>query len=287
MEKIKIFTDSTTSLTEEQCKKLGYECLQTTFMVDGDLHSAFEDEDVSLVEFYKKLENSKSCSTGCVNPTTFEEAFEKATKDGFKVLYLGLSASLSSTFENSKAAADKLNKKYGTKMVAVVDSRSASYGSLLLLEKGEELIKEGKSLQEIEDELDRCAKSMSVAFVAPDLSFMYHCGRLSALETGLGKLFRIVPIIYVSETGKLKAGDKCLGSKLAYKTLKNKFVNLIKTKNHKKAYITSCNMPEEVESLKAHLIENTNLTEADIKVGMIDKTLACCCGPRTVAIFCL
>lgn len=287
MEKVKIFTDSTTSLTLEECKQLGYECLQTTYMVDGELHEAFGNENESLPEFYTKLENSKSCSTGCVNPLAFEEAFDKAIKEGFKVLYLGLSASLSSTFENSKAAADKLNKKYGTKMVAVVDSRSASYGSLVLLEKGEELIKEGKTLQEIEDELDRCAKSMSVAFVAPDLSFMYRCGRLSALETGLGKLFRIVPIIYVSETGKLKAGDKCLGSKLAYKTLKNKFVNLIKTKGHKKAYITSCNMPEEAEALKNYIIENTELTESDIKVGLIDKTLACCCGPRTVAIFCL
>ena len=287
MEKIKLFTDSTTSLTLDECEKMGYGCLQTTYMVDGELHNAFEENDIPLEEFYKKLENSKSCSTGCVNPNTFEEAFEEAIKGGFKVLYLGLSASLSSTFENSKAAADKLNKKYGEKKVAVVDSRSASYGSLVLLEKAEELIKEGKTLQELEDELDKCAKSMSVAFVAPDLSFMYRCGRLSALETGLGKLFRIVPIIYVSETGKLKAGDKCLGSKLAYKTLKNKFVNLIKTKNHKKAYITSCNMPEEVESLKNYIIENTSLTEDDIKVGLIDKTLACCCDPKTVAIFCL
>lgn len=287
MEKIQIFTDSTTSLTKDECKKLNIECLETTYMIDGELHSAFDEENVSLPEFYDSLSKAKSVSTGCVNPSTFEEAFEKYVKEGTKVLYLGLSASLSSTYENSVVAADNLNKKYGNKMVAVVDSRSASYGSLILLERAQELINDGKSLEEIELELDTNAKSMSVAFVAHDLNFMYRSGRLNALEAGLGKLFKIVPIVYVSETGKLKLSDKCVGSKLAYKALKNKFAGLIQTKNHTKCYITSCNMPEEAESLRTFILENTTITEENIKVGLIDKTLSCCCGPKTLAIFCL
>ena len=287
MDKIQIFTDSTTSLSPEECKKLNIECVETSYMLDGDLHSAFDAEDVSLPDFYNKLTEIKSCSTGCVNPITFEEAFEKYTSKGIKVFYTGLSASLSSTFENAKIVAEKLNSKYGKKMVAVVDSRSASYGTLALLERADELIKSGIDIDKLEEEVDKAAKSMSVAFVAHDLNFMYRSGRLNALEAGLGKLFKIVPIVYVSESGKLKLGDKCLGSKLAYKTLKTKFVSFIQTKGHTKCYITSCDMPEEVEDLKKYVLENTNLKEEDIKTGLIDKTLACCCGPKTVAIFCL
>jgi len=105
------------------------------------------------------------------------------------------------------------------------------------------------------------------------------------LEASLGKLLHIVPIIYVSDDArKLKVGDKCLGSKLALKTLKNKFVNFIKSKNHTKCYITSCALESDVENLKQYIIENTNIKE--IKTGLIDKTLACCCGPKTIAIFC-
>ncbi len=287
MEKIQFFTDSTTSLSPEECKKLKMECLETTYMLESDLHSAFDEQSVSLPEFYSKLGEVKSCSTGCINPKVFEDSFEKYVSKGIKVFYLGLSASLSSTFENSKCAAEKLNKKYGKKMVVVVDGRSASYGSLLLLEKAWSLVEDGKTLEEIETIIDADAKSMSVAFVVHDLNFMYKCGRLSALETGLGKLFKIVPIIYVSESGKLKVGDKCLGRKIAYKTLKNKFANYIKNKGHKKCYITTCDMPEEAEDLKKYIIENTDISEEDIKIGLIDKTLACCCGPKTVAIFCL
>ncbi len=287
MDKIQIFTDSTTSLSPEECKKLNLEYVETSYMLDGELHSAFDAEDVSLPEFYKKLTEIKSCSTGCVNPITFEEAFERYVSKGTKVLYTGLSASLSSTFENAKIVAEKLNKKYGKKVVAVVDSRSASYGTLALIERAKEYIDAGKTLEKIEEDLDKDAKSMSVAFVAHDLNFLYRSGRLNALEAGLGKLFKIVPIVYVSESGKLKLGDKCLGSKLAYKTLKTKFTNFIKTKTHTKCYITSCDMPAEVEELKQYILENTDLKEKDIKTGPIDKTLACCCGPKTVAIFCL
>ncbi len=281
---IQLITDSTTSLSPEEMKENGFDFLETTYMLDDTLYSAFENKDESLQDFYKTLETAKSCSTGCVNVQAFEDKFDEYAKKGIQVLYTGLSASLSSTFSNSEIAAKNINEKYGKKLVAVVDSRSASYGTLVLLDTAKELIEQGKSLDEIENELNTLAHNMSVAFVASDLDFMYKCGRLSRLEAGLGKLLKIIPIIVVSETGKLKVGDKCMGSKLAYKTLKSKFAKLISEKKHTKCYITSCDMPEEVESLKTFILENTDIK--DVKTGLIDKTLACCCGPKTIAVFC-
>ena len=286
-EKIKIVTDSTTSLSLEECKKIDVICLETSYTVNSITHNEFDDPATSLLEFYNILEQSKKCSTGCITTNTFEECFEQIISDGFKVIYLGLSASLSSTFSNSELAAKNINEKHGEKLVAVVDTRSASYGSLILIERIKDLINENKTLAEIEQIVSDDAKKMSVAFVSPDLTFMFNCGRLSALELGIGKIFRIVPIIFVSETGKLKARDKCIGMKLAFKKLKTDFVDLINKKKHKKCYITRCDMPAEVETIKNYIAENTEIELADIKTGLIDKTLSCCCGPKTVAIFCL
>lgn len=287
MENIKIVTDSTTSLSKEECEKLGLVCLETTFMLDSNLYSAFDESEGTLLDFYKKLAGAKKVSTGCVNVSTFEECFEDLVAQGYKVVYIGLSASLSSTFSNSVIASNTVNEKFNEKKVAVIDSRSASYGSLILIERVKELVSQDKTLEEIEQIVADDAKKMSVAFVPTDLSFMFKCGRLSALELGIGKLFKIVPIIYVSESGKLKGKDKCIGMKLALKRLKNDFVDLIKSKGHTKCYITSCGMDAEVQSLKEYIAENTNVKLEDIKTGLIDKTLACCCGPKTIAIFCL
>ncbi len=282
--RIQIITDSTTSLSPEEIKERNFDYVETTYMLDDKLFSAFENQEESLQDFYQKLDNIKSCSTGCVNVQTFEDCFDKYASSGVQVFYTGLSSSLSSTFSNAEIASRNINEKYGKKMVAVVDSRSASYGTLVLLDFAEEMIKAGKSLDEIEIEIDKIAKNMSVAFVARDLSFMYKCGRISMLEAGLGKILKIVPIIYVSESGKLKVGDKCIGRKLTLKTLKNKFVNFINTKGHTKCYITSCGLDEDVNELKEYILQNTEIKE--IKTGLIDKTLACCCGPKTIAIFC-
>ena len=49
-------------------------------------------------------------------------------------------------------------------------------------------------------------------------------------------------------------------------------------------HITSCGLDEDAEALKKYIQENTDIKY--IKVGHIDKTLACCCGPKTLAIFC-
>lgn len=282
--RIQLFTDSTTSLTKAECDKQGIECLETTYMIDGELHSAFDEENVTLPEFYEKLDKIKSCSTGCINIQTFEDAFDKYAKEGVQVFYTGLSASLSSTFGNSQIAAQNVNAKYGKKMVAVVDSRSASFGTIAILDEAKQMIENGASLDELETELSQYAKEMTVAFVPRDLAFMYRSGRINRLEASVGKLLHIVPIIYVDESGKLKERDKCLGIKLAFKTLKNKFVNFIKNKNYSRCYISSCNMTEDVENLKDFIVQNTDVK--NIKTGLIDKTLACCCGPKTIAIFC-
>lgn len=284
MGKIKIVTDSTSSLTIEECKKMDIECLQTTYVLDGEEHYAFDNEQESLLEFYEKLDKISSCSTGCVNEQTFEDCFDKYASKGNEVLYIGLSSYLSSTYSYSIKAAETINNKYGKRLVYCIDSRSGSYGILFLIEKAQELISQNKSLGQIEDILNSIAKNISVAFVCRDLSFLHKSGRIGRVEASIGKLLKIVPIVYVSEDGPLKTGDKCIGTKLAYKTLKNKFVQFIKNKNHTMCHITSCGLDEDAESLKKYIQENTNIK--NIKVGYIDKTLACCCGPKTLAIFC-
>lgn len=281
--KIKIVTDTCCSLTREECDKMDIVCLETNYMVDGDLHNGFDDGE-PLTDFYVTLDKAKSCSTGCVNEQTFEDCFEKLINENYQVIYIGLSSSLSSTFSHSENVANSLNEKYNEKLISVIDSRCGSYGMLLLIDKAKELIKDKKSLVEIEENLNATVKNMAVSFVPRDLSFMYKCGRISAVEAGIGKLLRIVPIVSVSETGKLKVTEKCLGYKLAMKTLKTKYVNAIKNKGLTRCYITSCNLNQETESLKDYIIENTDIKE--IKTGLIDKTLACCCGPNTIAIFC-
>ena len=288
MAKIKIITDGTSSLTLEEIKKLDIECVEMSYVLDGEEHYAFDDEGTSLPEFYEKIDAAKSISTGCVNPQTFEDLFEKYAAKGTEMIYIGLSAALSATSSNAETAAANIEKKYGKKLVYIVDTRQVggSYGLYALIELAKDYIAEGKSASEVVELLNTKANNGSFAFVARDLNFLHKCGRLSAVGAMIGKMLKVVPLIYAdAETGKFKVGDKCLGTKLAHKTLKNKFIKLIAERGFTKAYITSCALDSEAEDLKNYILENT--TGVEVKVGYIDKVLSCCCGPKTLAIFCV
>ena len=288
MEKIQIVTDSCSSLTKEECEKRNIICLETSYILNDVPHTAFDEEDVSLPEFYKKLEVMKSCSTSNIALSTFEECFEKLVAEGKKVVYIGLSTALSSTFSYAEAAAKAINEKTGKKVVAVINSNSGSYGEMLVVDETEEALENGMKFEDIEEHMNNFAQTVASAFVAKDLNFIHKCGRLNIIEASLGKLFKIVPIICTEKSvnGKLKVTDKCIGTKLAYKTLRNKFVKLITENKAKRCYIASCDLDTDAEELKKFILENTDIKEEYIKVGYIDKTMSCCCGPKTLAIFC-
>ena len=284
-EEIVLMTDSCSSLTIEELKNRGMEYLEMSYVLDDELHSAFDEENVSLPEFYEKLDAVKTCSTGCVSESMFEEKFEELAKKDVKVLYIGLSGALSATYGYAEVAAEKINAQYGKKVIGMVNSRTGSIGVQILLDDAAELIEQGKTLDEIEFILKDYASKVESAFVCRDLKFLHKCGRLSSFEATLGSILKIVPIIHVDpKDDKLRVADKCLGKKLAYKTLKNKFVKMINERNCERCYVASCALDADAEDLKNYIIENTHIK--DVKVAYIDKVMSCCCGPKTLAIFC-
>lgn len=284
--KIRLVTDCTASLTKKECEDRNIVCLELSYMLDGEEHLAFDDEETSLPEFYKKLDTVKKCSTSCVNTEAFETCFDDLVKNGYDVIYIGLSSAFSSTYGNAKIAADTVNERYGTDSVTVIDSRVGSYGIVLYIDKIEELIAEGKNRKQIKEIIEKDIENSFGAFVPADISFIHKCGRLTTLEAYIGKILKIVPIISPDKVdGKLKTTDKCIGMKRALEKLKSKFIEYFKSHNHTRCYISSCDMQKEVESLKNFVVENTGLKPEDIKVGLIDKTMSCCCGPRTISIY--
>ena len=283
-DKIVIMTDSCSSLTKEELAKRNIEYVEMSYVLDDVEHTAFDEEEVSLPEFYEKLDVVKSCSTGCVSESTFEEKFEELASKGYKVLYMGLSGALSATFGYAQVAAERINEKYGKKVIGLVNSRTGSIGVQILLDDAEELLAQGKTLDECEFILKDYASKVESFFVCRDLKFLSKCGRLSSFEATLGTLLKIVPIIHVDpKDDKLRVAEKHLGKKLAYKNLRNKFVSMINERPCEKCYIASCALDADAEELKNFIVENTHIK--DVKVGYIDKVMSCCCGPKTIAIF--
>lgn len=282
MNKVKIIADSCCSLTPLELKELDVDYVQMSFVINGEAYNAFEHPITDYGEFYKMLERTEKCSTSCVNTITYEEKFEQYIKDGYDVVYIGLSGGMSSSINNAKNVAADLNKKYG-EHVWVVDSLSGSYGIAMLINYAVELRNNEKSAKEIFNTLEKDKFKKLPLFIPGDLQFLMRSGRINRFVASIGSLLKISPILSADETGVLKMVEKCLGYKKAFKSLQNMILSRAELNKPETIYVGHTGKEAEAKEFAEFLKSVT--TNKTVKVGYIDYTMGCSCGPNTLAIF--
>lgn len=88
--------------------------------------------------------------------------------------------------------------------IRVVDSKSVSYGEIYLLNEAIKLIKEGKSVDEVADAIEKIIPNIDIYVYVDTLKFLVKNGRLSATKGALATLLKIKPVLRLtSEDGAL------------------------------------------------------------------------------------
>lgn len=282
MNKVKIIADSCSSLTPSELKLLDVDYVQMSFVVNGEAYNAFDNEFNNPQEFYKMLEKTEKCSTSCVNTQTYLEKFSEYVNNGYDVVYVGLSGGMSSSLNNAKLVASELNKQNG-EHIWVVDSLTGSYGIAMLINKAVELRNNQKSAKQIFEELEKIKLKKLPIFVPGDLQFLMRSGRINRFIASIGSLLKISPILSADEQGVLKMVEKCLGYKKAIKSLQNMILSKADLDTAETIYIGHTGKEAEAKEFAEFLKGVTKNKE--IKIGYIDYTMGCSCGPNTLAIF--
>ncbi len=282
MNKVKIIADSCSSLTPSELKMLDVDFVQMSFVVNGEAYNAFDNDFDNPQEFYKMLEKTEKCSTSCVNTQTYLEKFSEYVNNGYDVVYIGLSGGMSSSINNAKLVAAELNKQNG-EHVWVVDSLTGSFGIAMLINKAVELRNNQKSAKQIFEELEKIKYKKLPIFVPGDLQFLMRSGRINRFIASIGSLLKISPILSADEQGVLKMVEKCLGYKKAIRSLQNMILSKADLDTAETIYIGHTGKEAEAKEFAEFLKGVTKNKE--IKIGYIDYTMGCSCGPNTLAIF--
>lgn len=132
----------------------------------------------------------------------FLEARERFSAD--KIVHISLSSEISSSFNNAKLASEELD------FVTVIDSLALSSGCSLLCLSAIDKIKEGKSLDEIVNEINAEIPRVQTSFIINDLKYLYKGGRCSALAMFGANILSIKPKIKVTN-GKMGVDKKYMG----------------------------------------------------------------------------
>ncbi|MBN2268710.1 MAG: DegV family protein [Acholeplasmataceae bacterium] len=203
--KVLIMTDSTSDLS----KKL----LDQRKIVSVPLYVNFTDEiyrdgiDLTTEELYRKVEEKGVLpTTSAVSPGDFIKVFQKYVNLGYDILYMGIGAKLSGTFQSALIAKDEVDPD----KIHLIDSMNLSSGIGLLVLKACDFRDQGLNVLEIKEKIEKLVPLVRAQFAISTLDYLHKGGRASGTAKMMGTILGIKPIIKVVD-GKLDVYKKPAG----------------------------------------------------------------------------
>ena len=271
-------TDSTANLPKKFYEELNIQMIPMQIILNGEV---YDDLSADLIpeEYYQKMREGATPKTAQINAEVAREYFEKLLSQGDDVLHISFSSALSGTTPSIIKLAEELNQNHENKLV-IIDSLNAAMGEGLLVLYAHELIKSGKTIEEITQELNEKKKKVCSFFTVEQLKYLVRGGRLGKLSGIVGSILNIKPVLTVDENGRLVSFKKVISRKKSIAELAH--ICEEKIENGSKIFICHADCDTEANELKAMLI--TSLA-VNAEITEITQVIGCHTGPGLIAVF--
>ena len=136
-------------------------------------------------------------STSQPSPASFRLLYSFLTTYYESVIAIHVSGKLSGTFSVSRKEA--LN--FPDKKITVIDSRNNSGSQALIVLRAAEAIAEGKSHEEVVEEIESSIEKANIFVSVPSLKYMVKGGRVSPLKGFVARVLNLTPVVSLDEEG--------------------------------------------------------------------------------------
>ena len=216
--KIIVATDSASGITKEEAKKLEIPVLPVPFIINGTEY--YENVNMTKETFYQLLNDDAEISTSQPSYMALTEFFNNLLKEYDAIIYIPLSSGLSGSCQTaSMIAADEYDGK-----VWVVDNQRISVSQRQSVLDAQSLIQQGKSPQEVYDQLMNTKFDSSIYIMLDTLKYLAKGGRLTPAAAVIGNVLNLKPVLQI-QGEKLDAFSKTRGykkgTKIMLEALKN------------------------------------------------------------------
>lgn len=279
-----LFFDSDCDVTPEVAARYGAKLISMPYVVDGEQIYPYVDfEKFDEKAFYSMLRKGVLPTTCALSSEDYRRYFEPELEKGNDILYVHFSRAMTVSFQAADACIEELLKKYPGRRIELIDTKGITImGYQISIQVGE-LVKEGRSIDEIKAWAEENVTKNAVYFYADNLKFFARSGRVSGFAAFMGGMIGIKPIIYMSEEGKMVSFDKAVGRKKALEKVLNCVIEL---EDHIKDYpviIGHCDSMELVEEC-SKMLKNQFGEDLKIEVVNVNPTAGSHCGPDTVGV---
>lgn len=193
-------------------------------VVVGDLTQ--KDNHLSLSELAALLERRKSDypSTSAPPPHDFVQGYKFSTRfDGILVVTIG--SKNSATYNNAVQAVKTFRGQTSSNIpIEVVDSCGGTMTQGFLIMEADELIRAGKSLDEVSEVLRSHATGDNLVFALRETTYLYRSGRAKRVQHVFASLLRFKPVLALVDgelglAGRVRGNQKKAFSKVATEVL--------------------------------------------------------------------
>lgn len=280
---VKVLSDSACDLPEEILREYNIDLLPIIVIKDDEEY--LDKVTIDPKKMYDDMRNGEVYKTAQIPPSMFEEKFEELAEKEESVIYIAFSSGLSGTYQTSVLVRDSLKDKYPNMDIDIVDSKSASVGFGLLVQKAGKMAKEGRSKEEILNMLDFYVNHIEHIFTVDDIECLFRGGRVSRTQAFVGGLLNIKPILDVPGDGTLQPIEKVRGRSKVMKRM----IEIMEERGGDadlKNQTIGINHGDDIEGamkLKEMIEEKYGCT--DFVINIIGCAIGAHSGPGTLSVF--
>ena len=276
---VKIISDSTCDLSPELIARYDIDILPLHIILGEQDYT--DGQGVTPEDIYRwSDENRASPKTAAISLEDAVAAFAPYVKAGREVVCFAISASMSSTCQVMRMAAEQLHAE---ERIHVIDSQNLSTGVGLQVIAAAEMVSQGLPAAEIAEKVKALRPQVRASFVVDTLTYLHRGGRCSSVSALMGSALKLHPRITVAE-GKMSATKKYRG-KMEH-VIRNYVEDMLpelNTARKEHVFITHSGCSDEVLASvygqldKLHRFDEIHVTRAG---GVVSSH----CGPGTLGV---
>lgn len=271
MNKIKIITDSTGYLSKEYAEEKDITVVPLKYVFGEESYvEGFKGE---FDDFFNKLERSKLFpTTSQPSAGEFYNAYVEAFENYDEIIVILLSSKISGTYSSAVTAGNMLEGK----KISIIDSETTVSNLRILVEDAYNMAQEGYSLENIIEHIEEKKKTMKVFLTTGSLEYLARGGRLSNVQSTLGNLLNIKPILEL-KNGKIDLLEKIRGTNKVISNLLSKIPDDVKQ-------ISICHITNLKAADNLYEILSEKYPNAKIEIDEIGPVIGAHLGPMTLGI---
>ncbi len=278
------FTDTDTDMTPEVAAEYGYKLISMPYSVDaGTVYPYIDFKTFDSSAFYDSLRDGVIPTTSAISTERYIEYFEPEFAAGNDIFYIHFSAAMTITFDNMHQALALLEKKYPERRFLELDTKGITIISYLIAREAGDLLKAGKTPDEVVEWGRTEVQHYCQYFFADDLKFFRRSGRVGGLAATMGGLIGIRPIIHMSAEGKMESIGKEKGRANAMDRLVAFVEEMGEDVCSHRFIIGHTDAPELAAGLGAQLKEKYG-DALKIEYVVTNPTAGSHCGPNGVGL---